>query len=219
MNNLAIKNPITREYRPLAGNEREKLLKLLERQKTLSWNRARTALGIHEGEVFNLEEGKKKELAGNRTAYMLRAILGNRWDGMPPDQQNELVTDMLTIDNEHGFLNRMTSHWHVDADTSEKLATTELDPGYARLSRKAINKILPHLETGMTYDKACAAAGYDHSNPNRPSVRDKLGSPPYLRNPVVQKALYETMKRGIRLSSSVLRYSRGRRDVASNKRR
>lgn len=194
LNNLAIKNPITREYRPLTGNEREKLLKLLERQKTLSWNKARKALGIHEGEVFNLEEGKKKELIGNRTAYALRAILENRWDNMPPEQQNELITDMLTIDNEHGFLNRMTSHWHFDTYTAEKLATTELDPGYARLSRKAINKIIPHLETGMTYDKACAAVGYDHSKPNQSVARGRLGAPPYLRNPVVQKALYETRK-------------------------
>ena len=59
LNNLAIKNPITREYRILTSNEREKLLELLERQKTLSWNKARTALGLHKGEIFNLEEGKK----------------------------------------------------------------------------------------------------------------------------------------------------------------
>ncbi len=194
LNNLSIKNPTTREYRPLTSNEREKLLKLLERQKTLSWNKARTTLGIHEGEVFNLEEGKKKELIGNRTAYALRAILGNRWDGMSPEQRNELITDMLTIDCERGFLNRMTLHWRFDTDTAEKLATTELEPGYARLSRKAIRKILPHLETGMTYDKACSAAGYDHSKPNRLIAVDKLGAPPYLRNPVVQKALFETRK-------------------------
>lgn len=114
---------------------------------------------------------------------------------MTPDEQNSLVTDMLTIDSESGFLNRMKSHWKFDDEAAEKLAKTELEAGYARLSLKAIRKILPFLEEGMLYNEACAAAGYDHSNPNqRISAAHKLGEPPYLRNPVVQKALYEARK-------------------------
>lgn len=194
LNHLAIKNPTTREYRPLTNDERENLLILLAKQKTLSWSAARKKLKLHEGEIFNLEEGKKKELIGNRTDYALRSILKDKWASMTQDKQNALITDMLTIDNEQGFLNRMISHWGFDAEIAEKLAKTELEPGYARLSRKAICKILPYLEQGMTYDKACLAAGYDHSNPNQQHFGDKLGEPPYLRNPVVQKALYETRK-------------------------
>ncbi len=194
LNHLTIKNPTTREYRQLTNDEREKLLNLLENQKTLGWSAARKKLKLHEGEIFNLEEGKKKELIGNRTDYALRSILKEQWNAMAKEKQNALITDMLTIDNEQGFLNRMTSHWGFAADIAEKLATTELEPGYARLSCKAICKILPYLEQGLTYDKACAAAGYDHSNPNSSIAMDKLGEPPYLRNPVVQKALYEIRK-------------------------
>lgn len=194
INHLTIKNPISREYRLLTSDERCKLLSLLEKQKTLSWGTARKKLKLHEGETFNLEEGKKNELIGNRTAYALHSILGQRWEEIPQDTQNALITDMLTIDNEQGFLNRMKSYRKFDDDTAERLAKTELEPGYARLSRKAICKILPYLEQGMTYDKACLAAGYNHSNPNQQAAADKLGAPPYLRNPVVQKALYETRK-------------------------
>lgn len=221
LNHLTIKNPITREYRSLANDEREKLLRLLEKQKTLSWSAARKKLQLHEGEVFNLEEGKKKEFLGNRTSYTLRSILEKQWDEMTQEKQNDLVTDMLTIDNEQGFLNRMKSHWGFDNDTAEKLAKTELEQGYARLSHKAICKILPHLEDGLNYflasfaaydpcppdkkasiiklvkegvdfDKACETVGYD--KPTNPKATDELGDPPYLRNPVVQKAMYETRK-------------------------
>lgn len=221
LNNLAIKDPITREYRLLTSNERQKLLELLERQKTLSWNKARTAIGLHEGEIFNLEEGKKKELVGNRTAFALRSILKKSRDEMDQARQNDLITDMLTIDNEQGFLNRMKSHWGFDPETAEKLAKTELEPGYARLSLKAIRKIIPHLEDGLNYflasfaaydpcppdkkaliirlvkegiefNKACKTAGYD--KPTSLQAVNMLGAPPYLRNPVVQKALYETRK-------------------------
>ncbi|MCF6149389.1 MAG: type II CRISPR RNA-guided endonuclease Cas9 [Candidatus Kuenenia sp.] len=194
LNNLAIKNPITREYRPLRDSEREKLLELLERQKTLSWNKARTVLGLHAGEIFNLEEGKKRELIGNRTVYALRSILKKQWDEMNHSEQNDLITDMFTIDNENGFLHRMKSHWGFDSETAELLAKTELEPGYARLSLKSIRKILPYLRKGMTYDKACNAAGYNHSTHILQTAVNTLGIPPYLRNPVVQKALYETRK-------------------------
>ncbi|MBI5491937.1 MAG: type II CRISPR RNA-guided endonuclease Cas9 [Deltaproteobacteria bacterium] len=194
LNHLAVKNPLTRVFRSLTGAERQKLLELLEKQKNLSWNKARSALKLHEGEVFNLEEGKKKELIGNRTEYALRSVLGEHWDKISSKERNSLITDMLTIDNEKGFLKRMTEHWGFDAEKAEKLAKTELEPGYARLSFKAINKVLPYLEEGLTYDKACLAAGYDHSNNNEITTSKSLGEPPSLRNPVVQKALYETRR-------------------------
>jgi len=225
LNHLTIKNPITRNYRQLANDEREKLLGLLEKQKTLSWSAARKKLKLHEGEIFNLEEGKKKELIGNHTAYTLRSILGERWDNMSQDKQNALVIDILTIDNVQGFLNRMTSHWGFDAETAEKLAKTELETGYARLSRKAICKTLPYLEDGLNYytaefaayspcpsDKkeeiikmvkskidfkdACKKVGWNESEKvgSSNSSNNVLDKPPYLRNPVVQKALYETRK-------------------------
>ena len=194
INHLTIKNPITREYRALEKDEQEKLIKILEKQKTLGWGAARKKLKLHEGEIFNLEEGKKKELIGNRTDYALRSILKEQWNSMTQEKQNALITDMLTIDNEQGFLNRMTLHWGFDTETAEELAKTELEPSYARLSRKAICKILPYLEQGMIYSEACKVAGYDHSNPNSSIATNKLGEPPYLRNPVVQKALYETRK-------------------------
>lgn len=200
VNHLTVKNPITREYRPLMQDERNKLAEALNKQKSITWGAVRKVLGwnkndsLHEGETFNLEEGKKDKLLGNRTACDLRGALGDRWDTLTAQQQDDLVTDLLTIDNEQGFLNRMQTHWGFDADTAEALAKIELEPGYARLSAKAMRAILPHLEQGMIYSDACKAAGYNHSNPNQRTITDKLGLPPNVRNPVVQKALFETRK-------------------------
>lgn len=201
LNHLQIKNPVTRAYRNLSPEERYILLQRLERQQTLSWDSARKLLGLHAGELFNLEEGRKTEFIGDRTAYRLRKILGKRWDEMSPNKKNDLVTDLLTIDNEQGLLNRVINFWNFDTTIAEELAKTELEPGYMRLSLKAIRKILPHLKQGMTYDKACLAAGYNHSNSSHTSLIKKLEEPPYLRNPVVQKALHETRK----VSNSIVR--------------
>lgn len=195
VNNLLVKNPSTREYRPLSGEERAKLIAHLERSKTVSWKGARRKLKLHDGEVFNLEEGGKDELIGDRTSYSIRSVIGNAWDEMTPEQKSALVTDMLTIDNEAGFLERMKSHCGFSEEAAEGLAMKELEQGYARLSRKAMAKILPFLEEGLTYDKAAFAAGFDHSKPGGRAYVKKLGEPPSdLRNPVVRKALYESRK-------------------------
>lgn len=194
LNHLQVKSPTTREYRDLTSEERAKLLRLLERQKTVSWKKARRALGLHEGELFNLEEGKKEELLGDQTSYGLQKVLGEKWDDLSKTDRDVLACDLLTIENEAGLLNRLQAHWGFDKELAESVAKVELEDGYFRLSLKAIRKILPHLEQGLTYDKACAAAGYNHVGGGSNAGADKLGNPPQLRNPVVQKALWEARK-------------------------
>lgn len=195
VNNLAVKNPINRKYRPLNDDERNILIDALEKQKTLGWGKVRKLLGFHEGEVFNLEEGKKKELTGNKTNYSMRSILKERWDNMGKQERESLMTDMLTIFDDNGLIKRLKSHYGFNEEITGKLAEIEFEQGYARLSRKAICKILPYLETGLIYDKACLAAGYNHSNPvSSFSINEYLPEPKFLKNPVVQKALFETRK-------------------------
>ncbi|MBI5886263.1 MAG: type II CRISPR RNA-guided endonuclease Cas9, partial [Deltaproteobacteria bacterium] len=195
INHLTLKNPITHEYRKLEPDELHKLKNILEYKEKLTWAGAKKALGLHKNEVFNLEENEiKKDLTGNRTAHAIIKAIGERWKEMKDTERNNLVTDMLTIDNVAGFLKRMKTHWGFDEATAVKLAETELEKGYARLSVRAMRRILPHLEAGMIYSDACAAAGYDHANPNKAATTGTLPEPGNLRNPVVQKALYEARK-------------------------
>lgn len=194
LNHLRVKSPTTLEYRELGAKERETLLHLLEKQERVSWDRARQALGLHNGEVFNLEEGNKPELSGDRTGAAIRKVIGRRWDEFTKEERHALVCDLLTIDSESGLLRRLKNHWNLDDRMAEKLAKVEMEPGYVNLSLKAIRKILPYLEQGLTYDKACAAAGYHHANSAVEQSTAQLGPPPQVRNPVVQKALFETRK-------------------------
>jgi CRISPR-associated endonuclease Csn1 len=195
VNHLEIKDPKNRSYRKLDESERAKLIVLLEKQKSVSWGAAKKKLGLHENELFNLEEGKKSELIGNRTGVTLRNVLGNAWDVLDESKQRALLTDMLTIDSESGFLTRMESHWRFDKEIAQALLETELEPGYAKLSEKAMRKILPGLMEGLRYDEACAKAEYNHANPQRQGkTYSKLPLPQRMRNPVVSKALHEARK-------------------------
>jgi CRISPR-associated endonuclease Csn1 len=97
----------------------------------------------------------------------------------------------------------------------EKMIDALLDIRFDKfhaLSLKALRKIVPHMETGLRYDEACAAAGYHHSQIRKPgegkrktlpplySGRDKDGRMVFSeeldvpRNPVVLRALNQARK-------------------------
>ena len=69
----------------------------------------------------------------------------------------------------------------------------------SKLSLKAWRKITPHLQAGLTYDKACDEAGYNHAKPEGEAERDKKLPPDAvpslgIRNPRVVRALAQTRK-------------------------
>ena len=71
--------------------------------------------------------------------------------------------------------------------------------GFNNLSLKALRKITPHLQAGLTYDKACDEAGYNHAKPEGEAERDKKLPPDAvpslgIRNPRVVRALAQTRK-------------------------
>jgi len=82
--------------------------------------------------------------------------------------------------------------------SAEVAAILRIDYGqFIQLSAKAIAKLMPHLESGMRYDEACAAAGYNHARP----VADGTGArllPRFesgeIRNPVVFRSLNQARK-------------------------
>ncbi|MCC5935837.1 MAG: type II CRISPR RNA-guided endonuclease Cas9 [Lunatimonas sp.] len=77
------------------------------------------------------------------------------------------------------------------------LASISLQDDHASLSSRAIKKILPHLKSGLIYDKACVYAGYNHSSSFTKEENEKralrseleLLTKNSLRNPVVEKIL------------------------------
>lgn len=93
----------------------------------------------------------------------------------------------------------------------EALAEISFDT-FHNLSLKALRKIVPHMEIGLRYDEACAAAGYHHSQLHEAGTGDQTYLPPLYsgrdkngrmvfddkldvpRNPVVLRALNQARK-------------------------
>ena len=201
MNNLRIKNPITREERTLRNEERQLLLKKLHDQESMTWSKVRKLLGLHEGERFNLEEGGKEKLIGNRTILTMRKALPDVWDSLSEEKQEAMLTDILTIDRKDALIKRAKEYWGLNSEQAYQLAIAELEPGFASLSLKAINKLLPHLEAGLVISDAKDKAGYLRDDQQLKGDEQFLPEPPKIRNPVVQKALFEVR----RLTNAIIR--------------
>jgi len=164
------------------------LVQLFEKKESITFAALRKELGLSKNNEFNLEIGNKK-LKGNITACEIRSKFP-AWDNLPDEKQKALVEDLLTITKKSVLKNRLTRHWQLDANTAVQLCMLEFEPGHGSLSLKAIKKLLPFLEKGQIYSDARISAGYGYEV-QEIQVKDKLGAPPFLPNPIVSKGLHE----------------------------
>jgi len=101
--------------------------------------------------------------------------------------------------SETDCINRLIRHFELAEDIAIKIAQ-QVDltkGGFGNKSASAIRKILPYLQQGFTYDKACKQAGYNHSDSLtkeenlKRSLKERLEliSKNSLRQPIVEKIL------------------------------
>lgn len=186
----------------LSKEQRKKLAEALELTRELTWAELKTLLGLHKKTTFNLQkvEGKKKNLKGNRTACDIRKVIGDKWDSLKDPQQKLLVEDIISYKSKTGLKKRLAGKWNFSEEEATRLAVVELEEGHANLSLKAIKKILPQMQKGKKYSHnpegsrektgAIQAAGYGVTSNNGGNL-DILPPPPWIPNPIVQKALHE----------------------------
>ncbi len=203
INNLTYDDPETGETGiELSGKQKEKLAEELEKTKEVTWAKLRKILELHKKARFNLEkvEGKKRGLKGNRTACDIKEVIGEEWNSLDEPEQESLVEDIISYTSKKGLKKRLTKKWNFSEEEATRLAVVELEEGHANLSLKAIKKILPHLQDGKKYSLnpddtgkdigAIQAAGYKVGQEEECNF-DILPPPPWIPNPIVQKALYE----------------------------
>ena len=194
INNLWYRDPETGETEiRLSQEQKEIVADALERKERITWAKLTGLLKLKKKTSFNLQkvEGKKKALRGNATACGIREILKDKWDSLEETQQYLLVEDLISYTSKKGLKKRLRSHWKFSEEEATKLAVLELEEDHANLSLKAIRKILPYLQEGKIYNPdAVEAAGYKVEQPESGNL-DTLPRPPWIPNPIVQKALYE----------------------------
>ena len=208
VNNLEVAG-VSRDEYPIGLEQRRKLADALERSSFERWAAVRRTLFEGHGTKvkMNMEvAGSKGEgLTGNRTASALHGVIPTQWDAYDEEKRKRLVNDLITITDKRELFTCLRRKWRFEPKTALLLAGAGLESGYANLSLKAINALLPYMEQGRRYDEARqdvarasssdsvkARYGYD---PPTSEGAEFLGAPPdYLRNPAVEKALHELRK-------------------------
>lgn len=185
----------------LTREQREVVLKQLEQTKKVKFNKLREKLiKLHLMEVdqqFNLEEeGQKKEMDGDAFAVSMRAkkLFGKkRWDEMSTAEQQSVNEAVLELEDEELY-EKAIGEYGFSEEQADALLKVSLPQRYMSFSLKAIKKLLPFMEEGYLVHEAKEKAGYSRGNQDDKQKLDKLDMPEDLRNPIVQKALFEVRK-------------------------
>lgn len=212
INNLRIIHEFS-EPRALTPEERVKVIAVLTSKvgkekgpkSKRTFSELKAAIGLLESDTFNLERGERKDLLGLPVDVALSDSkrFGAAWDKFPESTKDAIVRSLLD-DEAEDIRRKAVEDWGCSAELAERL--TEFDPtgiadGYASYSRKAMEKLLPHLERGLRVmandetDSALHAAGY--LRPDQKAVRqsDQLPDvPEEIANPIVRQAMYEVRK-------------------------
>ncbi len=209
VNNLRYIDPDARAERALSQEQRALLLDYLGTRQKATFDEIRKKLGFDGDIRFNLEQAKRPSIKGMTTDWQLAKAVGKDWHRRAEAEKNAIVA--LLIDpnaDEDADVEELAESYGFTHEQAEALVSVNLASGYGNLSRKAIEKLLPHLERGLRYmgtdeeDSALHAAGYLRRDQLRRRIFDQLPMPERARdsrigeipNPVVKRALVELRK-------------------------
>jgi CRISPR-associated endonuclease Csn1 len=195
VNNLRILPPDGTEA-GLTSEQRLKLITSLERDGDLTFGRVRKLLGLSKAYAFNLERGGEKSIKGNRTFADFYAVFGARWLEMQDRERDQVVEYVYSFEKPEKLKEAAQKRWAFDAASAEQLAEISFESDYMNLSRRAMEKVLPLLEQGLTFAEARKRLYPEQfaakkPEPLLPPAERALAE---IRNPAVLRSLTELRK-------------------------
>jgi CRISPR-associated endonuclease Csn1 len=187
-----------RSYRPLTPDEIAAAVVDFGITKSLKFARLRNVMQISSADRFQgvpLDEETKRDVvtrsgSGAEGTVTLRNCIGtSAWASLlsTPDRLDR-IGDLLTFLESPDSMRRELEVLSLDPLVVEAIMAGvnrgdfSKFGGAGHISAKAARNIIPRLMRGLTYDKACAEAGYRHR------VETEIS------NPVARKAVYEALK-------------------------
>jgi len=164
---------------PLTQQQRNKLEAYAHNTEKLTYKKIRKELGISTSHVFNhvrydkdktseedilAQEDKTKFeylKAYHAMRVALKSIDPDRISAIMPAQRNEIARIFSLYKNEDRVKTELDTTTLNAIDKQELAQNLGSFSKFGNLSIKALDRIIPHLQFGLSYDKACEAAGYD----------------------------------------------------------
>lgn len=151
----------------LTDEQRRAVFVLLESATKRTFAAIRRAAKLPADAEFNLRGPKRDSLLGNVVAVALASeeCFGESWQSISPEEQDALVSQLVDDSlPDEALLQRLQADYSLSAEQAERVLGIKTPDGYGRLGLPTIQKLLPHLETGLTFDKAVVAAGFEGTN-------------------------------------------------------
>lgn len=205
------------ERRALTEAERQAAIDLPYKLTKVNYRQVRQAIGLGEtreagfvGLAYGVKRNKKGEevdpeatalieLKGwHETRKALQAAdLASSWHRLSAEPALlDGIAQAVSLHKSDDQLRPALAALGLSAQEVEALLVLDFTD-FVQLSKAAITKLLPHLQTGLRYDEACEAAGYRHSAPDAAGPRRRTLPPlPYkdVRNPVVYRSLNQARR-------------------------
>ncbi len=175
VNNLEIEDFGCGE-RQLTQEDRKKIIERLRVNRRITFKGLRKFLKLGSDLRFNLESDKRDELAGDVTSCLLSddRAFGSRWQKLTDDEREKIVELLFEESHEEKLIHALAGQFGATPEQALYVSGLDLPDGYGRVSKKAIQKMLPHLEAGCRYAEAAKRAGYHHSDFRTGEVFDEL---------------------------------------------
>lgn len=144
----------------ITEDDRANIVKLLFSKDKVKFKEVRKAIGKLDGHYqFNYKDDDS--VPGTHTISNLsnKKFFGKQWFELTEKEQEDIWHVLYSFDDRDKLKQYAIDHWGFDDERAEKISKFNLKDGYANLSRKAINNILPFLQLGFTYDVAVALGG------------------------------------------------------------
>ncbi len=170
---------------PLELHERQLCLDYLDGNERLTWPKLRRLLSIgtpkDKIEPFNLARSKKDGILCDTVSSKLGhpECFGAAWHTMSSLQQADVIAALaLANDNENLRARLAAAGISVTPEQLAAISTVDVPDGFADLSLKAMEKLIPIMESRIvTYDQAVSKAyGRSHSDflPEESELRKSL---------------------------------------------
>lgn len=183
---------------PLTQKQRNSLYKKLEVAENFSFADIKKELGLKKGTKLNLQEGGDKGIKGNRTNAQLTEYFGEKWNKLTSKEQDAVVLEIWAAPDSRILIKRATEHLgafsklRATKDEAQRFEDIVISSDYLSLSRKAVEKLIPIMEEGISYITAVRRVYGDRRIQDAcdllPPVRDVMKD---LRNPSVSRSLNE----------------------------
>lgn len=207
INNLKIEN--NKDSRFLDDNERTILFKLCHKSPTVTYDKIRKELNLPETYVFaNLsyadksiqEVEKKSKFEFLKFYHQIRKTLDKFKKGyisnLTVNQLDSIGEIFTKYKNDKDILNQLEKA-NIPKEIFDTLLNLPTFSKFGHISIKACKILIPYMEKGLKYDKACAEAGIDfhaHGLTKQkflPANGEQLED---IVNPVVRRAVSQTIK-------------------------